>query len=749
MRVGMMAWAMSGKDSYGMEYYAHSGKQADRSDWQLLKEHLLGVATMARRFAEEARPGDGAFHDAAYMAGLLHDLGKYRPEFQEYIRGNRGKGEATRHKQIGAAHALASRRIELASAIMGHHAGLQNVADLVNSIEEVREVLAHVLSIAQADCPACELAIRPGARGAEPLSVEMQSRLLFSCLVDADWLDTSDHEARSRQWPTRSQPFILDAAALLTCVRQYILIRAARCRDAKIALIRDQVLNASLHAADQPPGLFSMSVPTGGGKTLSSLAFALKHAQQHGLHRVIYVAPYLSIIEQNARVFGEAVHDGSGDLILEHHSLADGIQNRDGADEAQTESAQRLAENWDAPIVLTTSVQFYETLFSNDPGRSRKLHNIARSVVILDECQTLPPGLIAPTCQMLQQVTQYLGCSIVLCTATQPAWNRDSSLLPEGLEGVRDIVPPSLDLFARLKRVAVSWPSPTARAIDWADVAGRMLDKQQALCVVNTKKAARELFGQLRQSGGDGIFHLSTAMCPAHRLEILDEVRRLLADGKPCHLVSTQLIEAGVDVDFPLLMRELAPLEAVVQAAGRCNREGLLQCGEVIVFRSVEGKLPPDGWYRNGVAVLDQDFIRAGREPDIHAPSQLSEYFRRLYRTGELDHRNICRLRHSLSFRDVAKEYRLIDDATTSLVVTAWAEAKDHVQQLLDEIRTRPTRQLYRDLQRYCVNVYDYDLRRLGGSVVLDHLPGVNVCAMPYDPALGLVPGEDAGAMVF
>lgn len=459
-----------------MEYYAHSGKQADRSDWQLLKEHLLGVAELAKRFAEEARPGDCAFHEAAYVAGLLHDLGKYRPEFQEYIRGKRGKGETTRHKQVGAAHALASRRIELASAIMGHHAGMQNTAELVESAAAVRDVLAQVLATAQADCPACELAISPGTRGAEPLSVEMQSRLLFSCLVDADWLDTSDHEAKSRQWPTRSQPMTLDAAALLECVLQYILGRAAGCKDAKIARIRDEVLNASLHAADQPPGLFSMSVPTGGGKTLSSLAFALKHAQQQGLRRVIYVAPYLSIIEQNARVFREAVQDGLGDLILEHHSLAEAIQNLDSADEAQTDSAQRLAENWDAPIVLTTSVQFYETLFSNAPGRSRKLHNVARSVVILDECQTLPPGLTAPTCQMLQHVTHYLGCSIVLCTATQPAWKRDAALLPEGLEGVRDIVAPSLDLFARLKRVAVSWPSPTAPALEWADVAGRMVD---------------------------------------------------------------------------------------------------------------------------------------------------------------------------------------------------------------------------------------------------------------------------------
>ena len=729
-------------------YFAHSGQREDHSDWQLLKDHLLGVAGLAKRFAEEARPGDAEFAQAAYTAGLLHDLGKYRPEFQEYIRDKRVKSESTRHKQVGAARALASRRIDLATAIMGHHAGMLNTADMASSAAEVSEVLAQVLAIAQADCPECGLAISPGIRGVASLSLEMQSRLLFSCLVDADWLDTSDHEAKTKQWSMYVRPPALDAATLLTRVREYIAGRAAKCKDAKIAAIREQVLDVSLSAAEQVPGVFSMAVPTGGGKTLSSLAFALKHAQRHGLQRVIYVAPYLSIIEQNARVFREALQDDSGGLILEHHSLAEAMGKAGGTDEAQTDSAQRLAENWDMPVVLTTSVQFYETLFSNNPGRSRKLHNIARSVVILDECQTLPPGLIAPTCQMLQQAAEYLGCSIVLCTATQPAWNRDASLLPEGLEGVREIVPAQLDLFSKLKRVVVTWPSPTAPTLDWSDVAGQMLDRQQALCVVNTKKAAREVFGHLRRAGGEGVFHLSTAMCPAHRLQTLDEVRRLLADGKPCHLVSTQLIEAGVDVDFPLLMREMAPLEAVVQAAGRCNREGLLERGKVIVFRSVEGKLPRDAWYCNGVRVLDQDFIRAGHEPDIHAPADLSEYFRRLYRTGELDQRNICTLRRGLSFRDVAKEYRLMDDATTSLVVTAWEEKRAEVERLLDDIRTRPTRRLYRDLQRYCVNVYEYDLRRLGGSVVLDHLPGVNLCALPYDQALGLVPGEGSGAML-
>ena len=623
-------------------YYAHSGTKSDQSDWQKLHEHLHNVATLAQQFAMEVRPTDAEFAQAAYQTGLLHDLGKYREEFQEMILGRRGRGELTRHKQIGAAYTVKqNKRIDLAFAILGHHGGLPDKATMVNDVFDAQSIATSLLPFAQQDCPEIATVLPAWGHGVDPFLADLRIRLLFSCLVDADWLDTSEHHDRCLGRGLQAETPTLRADLLLGQLRAYIAERARGCRDPQIAELRAEVLTASAKAAAFPIGLFSMAVPTGGGKTLSSMAFALEHAQRHDLRRIIYVAPYLSIIEQNARIFRDALGSPGYGLILEHHSLAEpGVTNHN-QDDTASGTAQRLAENWDAPIVLTTSVQFYETLFSNEPGRCRKLHNIARSVIILDECQTLPAGFIAPTCQMLQQIQDYLGCTILLCTATQPAWMQDDRLLPQGIKNVREIIPSQLDLYRRLKRVAVTWPHPDAPPLSWSEVAVRMLKSAQALCVVNSKQAARELFAELRQRAPGNVYHLSTAMCPAHRLQVLDQVRHLLAESQPCQLVSTQLIEAGVDIDFPLLLRELAPLESIVQAAGRCNREGLLRRpdgqpgGEVVVFQSVDGTLPPDGWYRNGTAIVAQDFLRQGRQPDIHLPADLAEYFRRLYPTGD------------------------------------------------------------------------------------------------------------------
>jgi len=718
-------------------YFAHSGKRADGSDWQPLAEHLRNVARLARRFALEARPGDRAFARAAYVAGWLHDLGKYRFEFQQMIRNERGRGETTRHKEAGAARAAAIRRPDLVFAILGHHGGLPDRCDVPDSVERGKQVLESLWQRAVAECPEADAPLDEWGKGIEPLSVDLHIRLLFSCLVDADWLDTSAHQATCEGWSEREEPAPLNAEELAARVAGYIATKAEQCRERRIADIRREVLEAAIAAAGLPPGLFSMTVPTGGGKTLSSLMFALEHARRAGLRRIIYVAPYLSIIEQNARVYREAMGEGSDELVLEHHSLTDPGRAED--DDQARSDAQRLAENWDAPVVLTTSVQFYETLFSNKPGPCRKLHNIARSVVILDECQTLPKGLTAPTCQMLQQASQYLGCSIVLCTATQPAWGRDERLLPEGLEDVHEIVPPELTLFERLKRTRVSWPEPEAAPMHWREVAARMLEARQALCVVNSKRAARELYLALREAHSPSVFHLSTAMCPAHRLEVLERVRSLLAEGAACHVVSTQLVEAGVDLDFPLLFREIAPLESIVQAAGRCNREGLLPAGEVIVFASSDGTMPPDAWYRNGRAIVEQDFLRRGQEPDIHQPADLAEYFRRLYPSGRLDEKNIVAGRRGFCFKTVGCAYQLIDEATTPVVVAGWERTRDEVEALLLELKARPSRRTYRRLQRHTVNLYAHEVREAAGAVVLDHLPGVNLCGLPYDNALGLV----------
>jgi CRISPR-associated endonuclease/helicase Cas3 len=686
-------------------FYAHSGRKADLSDWQLLRDHLTRVAELGRDRAIGACPSFTNLGEMARVAGLLHDLGKYRPEFQSYLHDPLSvQRELTYHKQAGAAKAADMRSVPVAFAIAGHHGGIPDSADLKNLVERPagRPVVAAVWPDATADCPhLVTIALNPLSLK-DKLTADLITRLLFSCLVDADWTDTGGYEDKVNGRPQPLPPPLLDPGTLLDHVRAFILGRAGTCPVAHIAKVRDDVLRACLDAAEIRPGIFSLTVPTGGGKTLSGLAFALKHAALHGLRRVIYVAPYLSILDQNARVLREALGVERDDpAVFEHHSLAEPPGDEDMNETARAAAARR-AENWDAPVILTTSVQFFESLFSNKPGRCRKLHSTARSVVLLDECQTLPPELVAPTCSMLSQLAAHLGCTVVLCTATQPAF--DHADMPERLQNVTEIAPPELDLFDRLRRVRVQWPARTDPPLDWLEVAERMRAGRAALCVVNTRRAARELFAALKP--GCDAFHLSTSMCPAHRLAMLDEVRRRLAPGveEPCFLVSTQLIEAGVDVDFPTVLRELAPLEAVIQAAGRCNREGRLigadgaPGGRVEVFRSAAAVAeptsyyPPDRWYKAGRSVLETSFLNAGREPRIDSPEDISEYFERLYRAGELDGKKIQKARERLAFAEVAAAYRLIQDDGEAVFVATWKQKEAEVAALLAAVQRHPTR---------------------------------------------------------
>ncbi len=345
---------------------------------------------------------------------------------------------------------------------------------------------------------------------------DLYTRMLFSCLVDADWTDTGEHEWTCKGWPKEPGPPELDPEARLRNVRAHIEIRAANCPDGVLKRIRADVLNACLEQAESTAGVFSLTVPTGGGKTLAGLAFALKHAVKHALRKVIYVAPYMTILEQNIDVFRKALGIGpEAPDLFEHYSLADAPSD-DSVDQTSREDVARRIENWDAPLIVTTNVQFFESLFSNEPGRCRKLHNIARSVIILDECQTLPPGLIAPTCGMLKQLASDFGCSIILCTATQPAFQHESLSEAERVNA-REIIPATLDLFGQLKRVHITWPKAGDSPLSWADVSEHMRRHSSALCVVNTKKAARAVYDELKGRNTPSLFHLSTGMCPAHR----------------------------------------------------------------------------------------------------------------------------------------------------------------------------------------------------------------------------------------
>lgn len=725
-----------------MAFFAHSlGNDSDESRWQSLAEHLVSVARIAQRFASEAKPGDDEFAQAARSAGLLHDFGKYRPEFQAMLRGA-PKTEATRHKNAGAARASDLKRLDLAFVIAGHHGGLPDRSALKDSIRSPAGlgVVRQHWDSAVKDCPEIDHEIAALHQCDTVQSLDVFIRLLFSCLVDADWQDTSDFYRRAAGRSESASPVAFAPATALANLMTYIEARAGACKDRRVADIRRETLDFALAAAAEPPGLFTMTVPTGGGKTLSSLAFALSHASQHGLRRVIYVAPYLSILEQNAREIRRALGVENGDFVFEHHSLADPL---DKAEESQADAADanQRAEAWDSPVVVTTNVQFFESLFANQPGRCRKLHNAARSVIVLDECQTLPPGLARPTCSMLGEFALQTGSTIVMCTATQPAWNRRESF-EEGFSNAREIAPPELRLFERLLRVNIIWPADRDVTLDWTDVAEKMSDHRAVLCIVNSKGAARQIHRLLRERGCDDALHLSTNMCPRHRLETIDEVRRRLQARVPCRLVSTQLIEAGVDVDFPAVMREMAPLEAIIQAAGRANREGLLNHpdgtpgGQVIVFRSAQpAKL--DRWYQAGTGIVEADFLRAGRKPDIAQPEHVAEYFRRLYASGNTDRKKIESLREAQSFQQVAENYRLIEDATYSVVVATWEKARYEVEDALDKLRAGWDRRLARRLAPYQVNVRHSQGEQFS-TLIADGPAGIKVWWGPYDERIGM-----------
>lgn len=724
------------------EYFAHSSplRNGPPDGWQVLRDHLQGVARRAKIMAELSGVAD--LPEAAETAGWLHDAGKYRQAFQDFIRGLPPRG-SKQHKEAGAAWAAKAGDLPVTLAILGHHHGIPDKDDAAKAVKgpDGWAVLPSVETAATEDCPELN-SVRLAKRGGASAVDELFARLLLSCLVDADWTDTSEHDRSVRGWPELPNAPWLNPSDLLQKLLAFVDDQSAltRERNPSLAEVRRAVLDSCLSAAELPRGLFSLTVPTGGGKTLSGLAFALKHAEAHDLRRVIYVAPYTSILDQNADVIRRALGATVGDLtVFEHQSLAE-PQGPKLADEKQTSALGRLAENWDSPIILTTNVQFYESLFSNKPGRCRKLHNIARSVVILDECQTVPPDLVKPTCQMLRQLRDDLGCSIVLCTATQPAFAHQClhDVTHDFRLDAQEIIPEGLDLFTALKRVRLDWPARGER-LSWAEVAGQMGAASAALCVVNTKKAARELFTELTKSQL-AAYHLSTSMCPAHRLEVLATVKRRLNSKQPVYLVSTQLIEAGVDIDFPALFREMAPLESIIQAAGRCNREGLIPeaGGRVTIFRSEEGKIP-GGWYALGRDVLEAEFLAAGHVPRVDSAADIRDYFQHLYWKRSLDPHNLVGMRAGLSFESVAQAYKLITDDTVPVVVATWDSYIHEVERLLDVIRDKPVRGNYRALAPFQVNIFRTELASLPTGIAVPLCDDVDLLVWrgAYDEQLG------------
>jgi CRISPR-associated endonuclease/helicase Cas3 len=720
-----------------VKYYAHTATLPDGANdpnterWQLLSAHLRNVADLAEKFATPLNLGA-----EAKLAGLLHDLGKYANRFQARLHDNSIHG--INHWAAGTAQARIVNAWAVAFAADGHHTGIPALNDNTSGIS-LRQTVAKFAALETrseltGQCPEdlVELLARFSNDNLQlppfsPCSIEdrfgeaLRTRMLLSCLVDADRLDTEQH-FNATQSSLRAVPELQPEQALAILMRDL----ESKSSAGSVNALRRQLLQDCLKAAAKAPGLFTLTAPTGSGKTLSSLAFALKHIAQHNaalaadaprrFRRVIVVIPYTSIIEQTAQVYRKLFEEAFGpDYVLEHHSaVAPRERKEDSGRDAEDERLRRArlaAENWASPLVVTTNVQFFESLFSNRPSDCRKLHNIGRSVVLFDEVQTLPPRLVPSLLSAVRLLTRDYGVTAVFMTATQPAFAAAGLALPYDWQPVEISSNPAA-MAETLKRTRIELPAPNS-TLAWSELAQRLTTETQSLCVVNTTKDARELFRLVKEIKPAAAFHLSARMCPAHRQEKLAEIRRRLdpKTSEPCRLVSTQLIEAGVDVDFPIAFRALGPLDSIIQTAGRCNREGRHpEPRPVVVFRPVEIKLPP-GAYKLATAKTEE-FL--ARHPDVplHQPETYRKYFAELYKLigpekAEAD--KVFKLSADFDFPGAAEACQLVGNETRAVLVK-WKDkaGKNRGEKLAEKLHREKhlTAADCREAQRYSVNLY-------------------------------------------
>jgi CRISPR-associated endonuclease/helicase Cas3 len=745
-----------------MEFLAHSANS--KNNTHILRHHLQAVGNLARGFAVKSCPD---LHEAAYYAGLLHDLGKYRDEFQQYIAGQLDSSTETHHAVYGAALAFRRNWLGPAFAIAGHHAGLHDLNELQalaeGSTYRTNERVPLLIERFERELEKIPNQI------AEPLfaekslySTDFYVRMLFSALVDADFLDTEAHYMNA---PRPS--FKLQATDLL---KRLIVEKESKGREGELNAIRNRIFQQCIDRAKEPPGFFSLTVPTGGGKTLAGMAFALAHAEppEHQLRRIIVVIPYLSIIEQNAAQYRRILDPERQGIVIEHHSAVNVPEDTGETrprEPFEKHPEEYAAENWDAPIIVTTSVQFIESLFANRTSRCRKLHNIAHSVVIFDEVQTLPTHLLNPLLNMFRELRDHYGVSFVFSTATQPAFQYRPSSLSEGfrLGEIKEITAGSTEEnFLSLRRVTIQ-PPKINETTGWTALAGQMSLRAQALCIVNIRSHAYDLWekvrGNVSQQEKSAVFHLSSAMCAEHRLAVLGDdcdpapatIRYRLRNNEPCRLISTQLIEAGVDVDFPIVWRSVGPLDSIVQAAGRCNRENRLRdevgnplLGEVIVFRPEDNKLPP-GQYRTASDITASMLSSVDADTLAADHTLFGRYFDQLYQLVPTDSSIQCE-RGKLHFRKVAELGKVIQNDTKAVIVP-YGKGCDLIEAIrsrsITKGRPRFDRDDLRKLQRFIVNLHSRDFDRLiflkAISPLLPNLE-INVLAEGwYHPDLGIV----------
>ena len=722
--------------------WAHSANRSGRR--HPLTEHLLSVAKLASGFADTFEAAE-----PAHYLGLWHDIGKFNPAFQEYLlaceANPTGHNRGPDHKAAGCWLATSNGLGLAAMLIQGHHGGLktptgleswlqqrQSDADVEDALQRARRALPDLEPAGQLPLPDRILS--------DELAAELYLRLLFSALVDADFLDTERHFQGER---AELRGADLSMAELWERFERHH--RSLRDRSsAAVSQARRQIYDACLAAAEEKTGLFRLTVPTGGGKTLSGMAFALRHALRHGLQRIIVAVPYISITEQTAGVYRQVFGTDSRGrpAVLEHHSSVVGRESQDEDFHTNQVWSRLASENWDAPIVVTTTVQLFESFFAASTSRNRKLHRLSGSVLILDEAQALPAHFLAPILDVLRGLCAHYDSSVVFSTATQPAFDAIPAFarLP-----AREIVPEPARFFAALKRVTYEWLTDRPRG--WTEMADLMRSHPQALAVLNTKANARSLLEAL---GDSDALHLSTLLCGAHRRRVIAEVRRRLSAGQPCRLVSTQVIEAGVDLDFPLVLRALGPLDGIIQAAGRCNREGKLESGRVIVFRPEQGGLP-GGTYRAGAGITGA-FIGRG-DLDLDDPSISRSYFQQLFQTVNTDREGIQGLRTRFDYPKVAELFQMIP-VNESIAVTNYGSTQERalVARLLNELRTGTpyARSVYRRLQPYLVSVAVQEAARYRRQgLIVPVTSGLGEWLGGYDEVAGLsAEGMDPDALV-
>lgn len=707
-----------------MKYLGH---KSDDGREQSLIDHLNGTAILCAQFAE-------AFDskNLGYIVGQYHDIGKYSLAFQKRIQED---GPKVDHSTAGAKE-LRDYFAPGSFCIAGHHSGLMNKGtkiDVDNKSLCARFNKALEGSLAY-DYYKQEVMSLPERTPSFKLKVGDNhfytgmffTRMMFSCLVDADYLDT---ESFMQNTGGRKNSF--DSIAVLAERLEKYTAEFKPAKN-KINEKRCIILDECKEKAADEPGLFTLTVPTGGGKTISSLAFALKHAMKYGKKRVIYVIPYTSIIGQTAKVFGDIL---GSENVVQHHMNIDYDDNEDNA--VYIQKHKLATENWDAPIIVTTNVQFFESLYASKTSRCRKLHNIADSVVIFDEAQMLPVDYLLPCVKAIEELVVNYKVTAVLCTATQPSLNKFFTV------SINEICSDVQGLYDFFRRVRYE----NLNVIQLEELAAKLNEHEQVLCIVNSKKDAQQIFDKLKGRK----YHLSTFMCSEHRSKVLEEICQCLSDAKPCQVVATSLVEAGVDVDFPVVYRELAGIDNIIQAGGRCNREGkrALADSKVYIFElDKEYKRVPT-------------FIKRPREvsrmilsefDDIAGQDAIKSYFDRLhYFEGEgLDRKKILeRTNKTYSFADIGKDFILIEENGKSLFINRNEKSEQFLQELRLGIRNRS---LLRRASQYMVSVYPNQYEKLWGLGQVEKLDdeiSVLLDMQAYDEDKGLIVNMDDGVSVF